>query len=125
MTNTEISEGIEEYLAIKTEETEKKTGQHNATCGHTEQLMRVVSADVSYEFSIYRVRQRNKKSGSTTRIWMIRRVFANGLLIKTRITKFAFEVIESLKWSERLEYCEKLSREAKRKTIVYEKSEAA
>lgn len=98
----------------------------NGNNGHTQQIDRIKFADGTGEFSLYRKRQRAKgRRSCTTRIWLLKRSFADGLLLKGRITAMALEELEPLAEADKLTRCEELLANAKQRTTTHETPERA
>lgn len=100
---------------------EKFVGKHTP---HTTQLMRLKTDE--FEFSIYKRRQAAKgRRSCTTRVWLLKRFFATGLLLKGRITALALEELEPLAEADKLTRCEELLANAKQRSTMRETPERA
>lgn len=98
--------------------------QYMGNLGHTEQIDRIKGE--GYEFSIYRKRQAAKgRRSCSTRIWLIKRFYETGLLLKGRITAMALEELEPLTDTEKLTWCEALLRDARQRSTGHETPELA
>jgi len=95
--------------------------------GHTSQLLRIAPDGWTFEFSIYRRRQRNKNGGCTTRIWLMQRFFESGFWHRGRITVEALEHIRSLhdEPEAQIIFCGELLTLAKQQTRGFESPLAA